>query len=47
MGCLPVLEDGKLVGIVTTTALLELIGNGSERPAPRTRRRILEETAPR
>ena len=33
IGCLPVLEDGKLVGILTTTDLLEQIGRGSDRPA--------------
>ena len=47
MGCLPVLEDGKIVGIVTTTDLLELIGSGSERPVPKTRRRILKDRGPR
>jgi len=30
IGCLPVLEDGKLAGIVTTTDLLELLGRGAE-----------------
>ena len=33
IGCLPVLEDGKLVGIVTTTDMLEQIGRGIDRPA--------------
>jgi acetoin utilization protein AcuB len=33
IGCLPVLEDGKLVGILTATDLLEQIGRGSDRPA--------------
>jgi acetoin utilization protein AcuB len=33
IGCLPVLEDGKLIGILTTTDLLEQIGRGSDRPA--------------
>jgi acetoin utilization protein AcuB len=47
MGCLPVLEDGKIVGIVTTTDLLELIGSGSERPVPKTRRWILKDRGPR
>jgi acetoin utilization protein AcuB len=47
MGCLPVLEDGKLAGIVTTTDLLEMIGSGTERPAPRTRRWILKDRGPR
>lgn len=47
MGCLPVLDDGKLVGIVTTTDLLEMIGAGAERPAPKTRRWILKDRGPR
>lgn len=46
MGCLPILEDGKLVGIVTTTDLLEMIGAGIERPVPRTRRSILKDRGP-
>ncbi len=36
IGCLPVVERGRLVGIVTVTDLLELLGRGidrSERPA--------------
>jgi acetoin utilization protein AcuB len=35
IGCLAVMEEGKLVGIVTTTDLLELIGRGVERPIER------------
>ncbi len=31
IGCLPVLDDGDLVGIVTTTDLLERIGRGAEK----------------
>ena len=38
IGCLPVLDDGKPVGIVTTTDLLDLIGWGSERPIERSTR---------
>jgi len=38
IGCLPILEDGKLRGIVTTADLLELIGRGSDRPVHRTAR---------
>jgi acetoin utilization protein AcuB len=33
IGCLPVFEDDQLVGIVTITDLLELLGRGAERPA--------------
>jgi CBS domain-containing protein len=43
IGCLPVLSDGKLVGIVTTTDLLELIGRGTERPRTNSKRQRLEE----
>jgi acetoin utilization protein AcuB len=32
IGCLPVIERGKLVGLVTTSDLLELIGRGVEKP---------------
>jgi acetoin utilization protein AcuB len=32
IGCLPVLEDGKLVGILTATDMLEQIGRGTDRP---------------
>jgi hypothetical protein len=46
MGCLPILEEGKIVGIVTTTDLLELIGRGSERPVPKTRRWVLKDRGP-
>jgi len=47
MGCLPILEDGKIVGIVTTTDLLEMIGAGIERPVPKTRRWVLKDRGPR
>ena len=33
IGCLPVVDRGKLVGIVTTTDLLDLAGRGGDRPA--------------
>jgi len=47
MGCLPVLDKGKLVGIVTTQDLLETIGAGPERPVPKTRRWMLNDRGPR
>ena len=47
IGCLPVLEDGRLVGIVTTTDLLELVGKGAERPVAKSRRFILKGRGPR
>ena len=30
IGCLPILDDGKLVGIVTLTDLLEMLGRGAQ-----------------
>lgn len=42
IGCLPVMERGRLVGIVTVSDLLELIGRGVERPVPKARRWILD-----
>lgn len=47
IGCLPVMEDGDLVGIVTTTDLLERIGRGVERPVSRGKRWILKGRGPR
>ncbi|HEX9149328.1 MAG TPA: CBS domain-containing protein [Thermoanaerobaculia bacterium] len=47
MGCLPVLEEGKVVGIVTVTDLLQLVGAGIERPVPKTRRWVLKDRGPR
>ncbi len=43
IGCLPVFSDNRLVGIVTTTDLLDLIGRGVERPRTGSKRRRLEE----
>lgn len=37
IGCLPVTEDGRLVGIVTRSDLLELIGHRGEGAAGRTK----------
>lgn len=47
IGCLPILEEGKLVGIVTTTDLLELLGKGAMRPSPVGRRPNLRDRGPR
>jgi acetoin utilization protein AcuB len=47
IGCLPVLDDGKLVGILTTTDLLERLGRGDERPVGRGKRWILKGRGPR
>jgi acetoin utilization protein AcuB len=47
IGCLPVVDRGKVKGMVTTTDLLELIGRGAERPVARTERRIMKGRGPR
>jgi acetoin utilization protein AcuB len=41
VGCLPVVEEGKLVGIVTISDLLDLLGRGAERPLARAGRPTL------
>ena len=41
VGSLPVLEDGRVVGIVTATDVLEELGRGSTRPAVQARRRSM------
>ncbi len=41
IGCLPVFDKGKLIGIVTVSDLLELVGRGSERPAVKSERYTL------
>jgi acetoin utilization protein AcuB len=38
IGCLPVMDDGSLVGIVTLSDLLDAVGRGVERPAVHTKR---------
>jgi acetoin utilization protein AcuB len=35
VGCIPVLEQGKLVGILTTTDILELVGRGGDGAHPK------------
>lgn len=40
IGCLPVIEEGRVVGIVTVTDVLEQLGRGATRPAVRAERRI-------
>ena len=47
IGCLPVMEDDELVGILTTTDLLEVLGKGVERPAAKGKRWILKGRGPR
>jgi CBS domain-containing protein/ribosome-associated translation inhibitor RaiA len=41
IGSLPVLDDGKIVGIVTATDVLEELGRGSSRPAVRAQRQSM------
>jgi acetoin utilization protein AcuB len=47
IGCLAVMEKEKLVGILTVTDLLSLLGRGVERPSPRAQRSILRDRGPR
>jgi acetoin utilization protein AcuB len=47
IGCLPVVDGGRLVGILTTTDLLELIGRGAERPVAKSRRWVMKGRGPR
>lgn len=47
IGCLPVVRDGKLAGIVTVSDLLTLIGKGIERPVTPTKRWIMKGRGPR
>jgi acetoin utilization protein AcuB len=42
VGCLPVIERGRILGIVTVSDLLDLIGRGVERPVAKTRRWTLK-----
>jgi acetoin utilization protein AcuB len=46
IGCLPVVDEGKVTGIVTTTDLLELIGSEIEQPVPQTRRWVAKKKGP-
>jgi CBS domain-containing protein len=41
IGCLPIVDHGELVGIITIADLLELIGRGSEKPVHQRNRRTL------
>ncbi len=47
IGCLPVFERGKLVGIVTTTDLLTLLGRGALKPVTQGKRWTLKHRASR
>ena len=47
IGSLPVVDDGKLVGIVTTFDLVALLAKGATRPKPAGARPILAKRGPR
>lgn len=47
IGSLPVVDDGKLVGIVTTFDLLNLLAKGATRPGPSGERPVLAKRGPR
>jgi CBS domain-containing protein len=47
IGSLPVVADGKLVGIVTTRDLLMLVAKGAVHPAPNRERVVLAKRGPR
>lgn len=47
IGCLPVMSGKQLVGIVTISDLLDLIGRGVEKPVATKTRRILDKRGPR
>jgi acetoin utilization protein AcuB len=47
IGCLPVVDGERPVGIVTTTDLLELIGRGVEKPVARSTRWTLRDRGAR
>lgn len=47
VGCLPVVRDGNLAGIVTTSDLLRLLAKGATRPAPQSERVVLRKRGPR
>jgi CBS domain-containing protein len=47
IGSLPVVEDGKVLGIITTYDLITLIAKGAIHAAPNTERRVLAKRGPR
>jgi CBS domain-containing protein len=47
VGCLPIVERGRAVGMVTISDLLELLGRGVERPVGKSTRWTLKARGPR
>jgi len=47
IGCLPVLDHGELVGIVTVSDLLHAIGGGMARPTAESKRWVMKGRGPR
>jgi CBS domain-containing protein len=47
IGSLPVVDDGKLVGIVTTFDLVALLAKGATHPVPSGEHRVLAKRGPR
>ena len=47
LGCLPIVENDKLVGVVTISDLLELLGRGAIQPSPTAKRWTLKHRGPR
>ncbi len=47
VNCLPIIDRGKVTGMVTALDLLELIGRGAERPVTTASRRVLKDRGQR
>lgn len=47
VSCLPIVDHGRLVGMVTISDLLELIGRGVDKPIARSKRWTLKSRGPR
>lgn len=47
VGCVPVLDGERLVGLITTTDVLDLVGRGAERPVEQGKRWTLKHRGPR
>jgi CBS domain-containing protein len=47
IGCLPVMEKGRLVGILTIADLLEMLGRGVDRPTAKDKRWVMKGRGPR